>query len=226
MTESSQFEQEGRSVALPRGLTVILGSASTGKSTLLGELATATGGLHILLDEPLEQRNAGALHLDSLDTLRDLVLESQGTRTDDGERPLSDELIREIAAPLCEGAPLMIDSLRAVMFGGDGALMRGGLSAGALLTLTRLHNLAYPRGPSIIATLNTVYEADGKDADLYRLMVEHVSGSVGTLLVRSPGGQATDSFFGRVGGGPQWSVHRSRDGDDLHLQELLERFNG
>ena len=206
---------------IPRGLTMLVAPAEHGKSRLLERLAGDANGVLALLDEPLDASN---LHWVNLASTEDLI--DSFTATGEGATGGDESAARTLTerlAPLIGARPWFVDSFRGLMFEG-GAAMRGGLSSQALVSFTRLHNLAFRENRPIVGTLNSVYPAD---SDLHRLLVEHVSGSVGTTLTATAGSAASSNdFFTKRSTSVRaaWTVYRSRE-ESSSLQEFLNVYN-
>ena len=161
-----------------RGLIVLFGPASAGKTTSLLKLREH-GIETFLYDEPREPMNLDWPLLPTEPTVRTTVDE-------DGE-PIESEEADPDGAVLIDDLPAFcaVDSLRTLMFSAPGAALKGGISAGALLPLTRLHNALWESEKAMLATINPVYEDQEASASNLALALGLISGSVGGVLRRS-----------------------------------------
>ena len=193
------------------GLVALFGPAAAGKSTLLLNLHHGAGLPVYRRDEPLEPRTA---------SFSDLPYDEESGALDVASLP-------DISA---------LDSLRTLLFGGGGAAMKGGLSSGALLRLTQLHNDLTTNGKGVLAAVNPVYDVDTTTSQ-YTMVRDLISGSVGGLLEATldPGSagshrdawQSTslwDVAPGRLS--PSlWRVHRDRFGQLEPWVDLLSQID-
>lgn len=182
------------------GLVVLFGPAGCGKTWVLQQLDARLGmPIHRLL-EPAEPSTAGwpeaALH--------------PTTQTDGEGRvrklpPLDQPLDLEQLPPVSA-----MDSLRALLYNAPGSALKGGLSGGALLLLTHIHNQLVAAEKGLIATINPVYTAES-GRDQYSTARELISGSVGGLVQpRTAQDVNAGSFWGSNPTQGNWEVYRDR----------------
>ena len=208
-----------------RGLIVLFGPASAGKTTSLLRLREH-GVETYLYDEPREPMNADWPLLPTEPVARTSIDEDgeliDSTEVDPDGAVLIDELPSFCA----------VDSLRTLMFSASGAALKGGISAGALLPLTRLHNALWESEKAILATINPVYEDQEANSSNLALALGLISGSVGGVLRRS-GRQALAAASNHFDWEPQpaqrthpkltpWVIQRDRASQ---LESLLAVLN-
>ena len=178
-----------------RGLVILFGPASAGKTTALLKLEAA--GLPVFLhEEPREPVNDHWESVPVITTERELP---------DGSTvvvPVEDGPADFAALPYLAA----VDSLRSLLFSAPGAALKGGISAGALLPLTKLHNELWEAHRGLLATINPVYDDEeaSRTNEHTRLAQGLISGSVGGLIVRAPattrrGAIAVDPFSWELG---------------------------
>lgn len=170
------------------GLIALYGPASTGKTRALAALGREWGLTPHRYCEPLEPIN---LTWPELIPSADPVGESE-------EDEIGLEEGRGEFSPAAETIYL-VDSLREILFSSGGTTLKGGLSSGALLKMTSLHNSLVEMGSGMLAVINPIYPEEGMSREAWALAQELISGSIGGLITAKGAGATSALEFESVG---------------------------